>query len=415
MIMTYEELIKTIEKARRFDRMPGVEVSGIVLDKLGICLDNLKIIHIAGTNGKGSVAAMLTQILISAGYRVGRFTSPHLIEFTERIAVNGQSISNDDTLRIGEKLLHGDFGVTLTFFDYSFLIAMQYFIEQNCDIIVLETGLGGRLDSTNVVKYPLCSVITRIGLDHMKILGDNLTDIAKEKAGIIKPGRPVVIGMQKEEVYQVLLQQTKQKQCRMYSSQDLEVESLGLNNSNMQEFIYAGKRFELALYGFYQVENAYTVLETIHCLQDEGFCIDEDAVRQGLREVVWPGRMQIISRYPYLLLDGAHNPDGVRALSETLTKWMRRERFTFVMGVMGDKDYMEMVRILAPIADRFVTITLMEERAKKAEELAAEIREEGIDAIAVSSLEEAIGMQKVDEKWVLIGSLYFAGEVLGDI
>ncbi|MCR5665297.1 MAG: bifunctional folylpolyglutamate synthase/dihydrofolate synthase [Eubacterium sp.] len=413
--MTYEELISTIENARRFDKMPGVEVSGIVLEQLNLPLEDVKIIHIAGTNGKGSVASMLAQILQEAGYKTGRFTSPHLIDFTERIEVNGQPISQADTLRLGERLLTKDYGVSLTFFDYSFLIAMQYYTEQQCDVIVLETGLGGRLDSTNVVTKPTCSVITRVGLDHTRILGDNIEKIAAEKAGIIKQDCPVVIGMQQKEAFKVLVQTARKKNSKCYLIQQDELINLGINNSSMQEFIYCGKRYELSLFGYYQVENAFTVIETVRCLNDQGLTITEKNLREGLRKVVWPGRMQLISRYPFLMLDGAHNPDGVRALYETLTRWMPRETFTFVIGVMEDKDYMAMVRILAPIAQRFVTITVMDARAKKAEELAQEIRKAGIDAVSVATLEEAIGLQDFDEKWILVGSLYFAGEVLGDI
>lgn len=390
----YQEVIDKIENSRRFGNLPGVEVTKRMLATLGNPQDGLAFIHVAGTNGKGSTCAFLTNILAKAGLKCGCFTSPHLIHFEERITVDQQMIPKEVVTRLGNELLSIDFGVTPTMFDYCLVMAVLYFKECGCNVAVMETGLGGRLDSTNALGNPMVAVITRIGYDHMAILGNTLTEIASEKAGILKENVPAIFAPQEEEALAVL----RKHPGTLVSSEDMEKVA----------FMKPG------LVGEYQLENgAAAMLAAQKFLSQIGF--DEEradaAIEAGIHTAIWKGRMEILSREPYLMVDGAHNSNGIHALKTSLMKLYPDEKFHFVMGVMADKDYEKMIEELLSLAIDFVTVTPESSRALQAESLAEKIRSQGIPARSMASVADVLTLPRVGEKTIALGSLYFIGEL----
>lgn len=391
---TYEEVIEKIENSRRFGNLPGVEVTKRMLAALGNPQERLAFIHVAGTNGKGSTCAFLTNIFTQAGLKCGCFTSPHLIHFEERITVAQQMIPKDVVTRIGNELLAMDFGVTPTMFDYCLVMAVLYFKECGCDVAVMETGLGGRLDSTNALGNPMVAVITRIGYDHMAILGNTLTEIASEKAGILKENVPAVFAPQDEEALAVL----RQHPGTLVSSEDMEKVAL----------------MKPGLTGAYQLENgaaamlaAQKFFDKIGLDQERAFA----AIEAGIHTAVWKGRMELLSKEPFLMVDGAHNSNGIHALAESLRQLYPNEKFHFVMGVMADKDYEKMIEELLPLAIDFVTVTPESSRALQAESLAEDIRNHGVPARSMEKVADVLSLPKTGEKTIALGSLYFIGEL----
>ena len=337
---------------------------------------------------------------MEAGLKVGTFISPHLIDFEERIMVDGRQISREDVTRIGNVLLEQEFGVTPTMFDYCVLMAVLYFKEQNCDLVIMETGLGGRLDSTNALGNPVVSVITRIGYDHMNILGNTIEEIAREKAGIIKAGVPVVIAPQESEALAVLQRAAAAKGVRARCVQEKDLQG--------------AKALQPGLLGAYQRENAATAM----CAAQVAWTrcrIEKEKMKtviaRGIHRAVWPGRMEILSTEPFLMVDGAHNSNGIHALRTSLEELYPEEKFHFVMGVMADKDYEKMIGELLPIAMDFVTVTPESARALQGETLAEDIRKQGVPAHAITKVAEIPELLTPKEKTIALGSLYFIGEL----
>lgn len=398
MMMTYEEVIYQIENAHRFGNLLGVEVTEHVLKQLNQINGKLPFVHVAGTNGKGSVCAFITQALKDNGLKVGTFISPHVVVFEERIAINGQMISREDVTRIGSILLDTDFGVTLTMFDYCLAMALIYFAEQNCDIAVIETGLGGKLDSTNAIGVPIATVITKIGYDHVAILGDNLEDIAREKAGIIKNGSRLFVETQETEAEKIIKE----------TAGECGVEAVFVTKQQIEEM----SKLQLKLLGVHQWENAAVAkLASEHVLAKLGVNYDEEKIKKSLQETLWPGRMEVLSEEPFFMVDGAHNGHGVSALRKSLETLYPSEKFHMIMAVMADKDYKEMVRELLPLAKDFVTVTADSNRALQAKDLAEFINENGVVANCVESVNEALETLSTDIKNLAFGSLYFIGEI----
>lgn len=412
--MTYEEIVATINNIRRFGNLSGVEITAHMLEVLHHPEDGMKLIHIAGTNGKGSVSAFLCSIFRQAGKKVGMFTSPHLVDFRERIQINGTMIPKEAVTRIGGELLELDFGVSPTMFDYCLAMALLYFKEQNCDLVILETGLGGRLDSTNAVGIPVVSVITKIGYDHMAILGNTLEEIAEEKAGIIKSGTCLVAESQTAEVESIIQRAAERvgvKSCKF-------VKLAAILNTHMtaegQSFSYENySNIQLRMLGTHQYENAVAALLAAEAyFEAEQQEHEEEYIRKGLGSTVWQGRMEILRKEPFLLVDGAHNSNGVEALRDSLMTIFPGEKFHFVMGVMADKDYEVMVEDLLPLASRFTTVTVDSSRALQAKNLADYIERKGVPAecgALPDCLEEP--WVKKEERTVAFGSLYFIGEI----
>lgn len=459
MIMrSYEEVLEAIESSRRFGKAPGVEVTKAVLEKLGHPDMGLSYIHVAGTNGKGSVCAFLESLAIAGGYKVGKFTSPHLIRFTERITVNRKEISTEDVTRLGNELLDIEFPLELTMFDYCLAMAVLYFKEQRCDFVILETGLGGRLDSTSALyEAPMACVITRIGFDHMAILGDTIEEIAGEKAGIIRPGCPVIVAPQEKKASTVIKKQyekvngvtklygrskvpdiLKEKQSFDFMEKPVDYASMFLKENyhiekkepekteNTLTLVSRAdmnriKSLPLRMVGAYQLENAATALVTAEktFLKSEllGPLLGKREIENSLCTAYWPGRMEILSRDPFLMVDGAHNANGVEALAKSLKKLYPGEDFHFVMGVMADKDYLQMIETLLPIANDFVTVTPENARALQGEELAKLIEERDVPARFEKDWKHVLDVYLNNaeafegEKLICFGSLYFIGDV----
>ena len=410
--MEYKELIETIENRRRFGKEPGIVISREMLAAAGNPQKELQFVHIAGTNGKGSAAAFLCSVLRAAGIRTGLFTSPHLIRFTERIQVDGEEIGPDDVVRLGELLLNLPLSVEPTMFDYCLAMACLYFREKKCDIVILETGLGGRLDATNVIDTPPVSIITRIGLDHTAVLGDTIRAIAAEKAGILKRGTCAVIESQEPEAAEVL-----KERCRQ-----LEIPSEWIDPSRIKPaedgFFYPGEgKFSMNMHGAYQYENALAAVKAAEFLQQKGFPVTQDAIRKGIQDTFWPGRMEILSRQPFLMIDGAHNGHGVAALKRSLQQEYPGEKFRLVMGVLAEKDYQAMADQMLPLAVSVVTVTPESTRALQGEQLAAYIRSKGIPAENRENLTEVFApfLEKNEDRGeirtIAFGSLYFIGEI----
>lgn len=409
MMRTYEEVIRQIENTHRFGNLPGVEVMEHVLKQLAGINGKLPFVHIAGTNGKGSVCAFMTEIFRRSGLKAGAFISPHVVVFEERISVNGQMISREDVARLGNKLLDTDFGVNLTMFDYCLAMALMYFTEQDCDIVVIETGLGGRLDSTNAIGLPLATVITKIGYDHVAILGDKLEDIAREKAGIIKTGSHVFSEQQEEEAEAVIRDAADKCQVQLTFVTKEEIE--------------AASKYNLRLLGVHQWENAalaklaaeYVLEKFINAAVTDGNKLkkNEPEIISALRETVWQGRMEILSQKPFFMVDGAHNGHGVLALRDSLKTLYPCEKFHMIMAVMADKDYKAMVEELLPYAEDFVAVNMDNSRALQAKDLAEFINSRGVKADCVDSVEEALKTLRADTKNLAFGSLYFIGEIKG--
>ncbi len=413
---TYEEVMDKINNARRFGKLPGLEVMKTVILQLGLTDLKIPFIHVAGTNGKGSVCAFLSRILREAGLCVGTFTSPHLIDFEERIQIDGEMIPKEETLRLGKFLLEKDFGVELTMFDYCLAMALLFFKEQKVDVMVIETGLGGRLDSTNAIGIPDVCVITKIGYDHTAILGDTLKAIASEKAGIIKKGCPVVTEQQEKEALDALAWTFNEINRRMDDT------TAKLYMVTDEDISYT-RKMKLQLPGVHQWENAAAAraaadifmernLNRIQCLSGIRTKEDRESVIQnGLEAAVWPGRMEVLSTDPFFMVDGAHNGHGVEALCKSLKALYPGEKFVFFMAVMADKDYEQMVSQMLPIAKRFYTFTPESSRALQNTNLAAYINRMGVEASVCDRYEELFQKLELNTKNIAFGSLYFVGDV----
>lgn len=394
--MTYQQMVTKIESMRRFGKATGLEVSTALLEKLEYPEKNMDIIHIAGTNGKGSTAAFLASLLKESGKRVGLFTSPHLITFRERIQINGNYISEDDVVFWGEKVLEAARGleVDATMFDIALAMALLYFKSQEVEVVILETGLGGRYDSTRALSVvPKVSVITNIGFDHTAVLGNTLEEIAENKADIIRKDTVAVIAKMDEKAQKVIVSHCEKLSVPYVFAMDMELDS----------------KWELGLLGDYQKENAQNALAAYESYMKGK--MDQEVIALGLKNATHPGRLQIIQKDPLVIVDGAHNPQGVSALSRSLKALYPKEKFTFVVGVLADKDYGHMMEEMLPLAKEFVTVTVESNRALQGEELARYLRERGAKAYAASSIEDAF-LREQTGKTVVFGSLYFVGDVI---
>ena len=429
--MNYAEAIQFLRGLQIFGANFGLETPRKLAALAGNPQDNLRFIHVAGTNGKGSTCAMLESIYRAAGLRVGLFTSPHLVSFRERIQVNRQLISQPDVARlvgemrapssefrlqaVGQPAKAGtpNQDIRPTFFEFVTVLALKYFAEQKCDLVIWETGLGGRLDATNIIT-PLASVITNIALDHQQWLGDTLEKIAAEKAGIIKPGVPVITAASQMEVRAVIEQTAK----RIHAP--LTTVAADGNPPPTKFAALCRDAATLPLPGAHQQLNAALALATVEVLQPQ-IPVTSAQIRAGLAQVNWPGRLQFITRPggQRILLDGAHNVAGAEALRAALLEWEGRrivvpDQTTLILGVLGDKDWKLMCEILAPLASRILTVPVESERAATAEQLAAICRQMNPAATvnACASLSEALERAARDGFVVIAGSLYLVGEAL---
>ena len=408
--MTKETAIACIESlSRGLTRRSASEKGRAPLDNpgrtrtllgfLGNPEKKLRVIHVCGSNGKGSVCAMLESILRSAGYRTGMFTSPHLQDFCERIRVDGDMISGEKLAALTEKLLPAAEAMPDKPGLFCFLtaLALDYFAEEKCDYVILETGIGGRHDSTNVIGSPELVIVTNIGLEHTEILGDTISKIARDKAGIIKPGCSVAAYDSSPEALREI-----RKAC-VNCQVPLQV----------ADFL-AASGYNLALPGKYQTRNASLVLTAVTMLRGRGVSIPEDAVRDGLAHVRWPARFEAVRDNPPLIIDGGHNPQCARALTETLESLYTGQPVIFVIGMMKNKNYEETVRILMEIPGKFYCCEPPDERALNACELKDCITRAGGEALSFGQTADALSaaLNASDGNPVIVfGSLYLAGQV----
>lgn len=408
-----EENEKYLEQLRLVGSRFGTDCEKELLSLLGNPQDKLRFIHVAGTNGKGSFCSMMSSVLQKQGYKVGLYTSPYIVVFNDRIRVNGLPIAEDDIndlfLRVRQKA--DTMKTPPSSFDFITAAAFLWFYETKCDIVVLEVGLGGRYDSTNVIKNSLLSVITGIAFDHTEILGDTIEKIAWEKAGIIKESCPALYGGNDEKALAVIEKECEEKHSELTvkNPDSLKILSTTLDGT---EFEFDGKEYFIRLLGLYQPANAATVLAAIDVLRKHGFEISETAVKDGLSSAVWQARFEKIADEPVVLYDGGHNPQGVRAAVESVRAYFGDKKINLLVGILADKAHGEMAEELAKIADRVICIAPPSPRALPAEALAEEFCEAGANARAANSIKEGVKIALSYKKPVLaIGSLYSYNDV----
>ena len=415
--MTYEEALSYIHSICWKGSKLGLDRTRELLGKLDDPQKELKFIHIAGTNGKGSTAAMLSSILEEAGYRVGLYTSPFINRFNERMQVNHQPIPDEELAALTEYVRpHADaMADSPTEFELITALAMVWFARQKCDIVVLEVGMGGELDSTNIIDVPEAAVIAAMGLDHVKELGPTMADIARAKAGIIKEGGRVVSYGGNPEADEVIAAVCRARNASLCQP-DFSAIVPGDFSLEGQTFSYKGWRgLRIPLVGAYQMNNAAVVLETVEVLRQRGWSVSDEAVRQGLADTRWPARFEVLRRDPVFIVDGGHNPHGIRATAESLRRLFPGRKITFVTGVMADKDVEHILGLIVPLADQFFTVRPDNPRAMDAGELAARIEAMGAKATACASVQDGVdrAIQAEGPHGVAcaLGSLYMSGEV----
>ncbi|MBQ9721868.1 MAG: 5-formyltetrahydrofolate cyclo-ligase [Oscillospiraceae bacterium] len=416
--MTTQESIDYIENQGWSATHLGLDRTRKLLQELGNPQKCLKFIHVAGSNGKGSTCAMLDAILRQAGYRTGLYTSPYLQDFCERIQINGNCIPGDALAQLTERVrrIAEAMDDHPSQFELVTAIALDYFAEQQCDIVVLEVGMGGALDSTNVIDAPEAAVITNVGLEHTEYLGDTPEKIAATKAGIIKPGCSCVCYDGSPEVIGVVREICVQREVSFRIAYYDKIKSL-TEMLDGQRFLWGGKEYDLALLGRHQLRNAATVLETVAALRERGWNIPEEAIKAGLQNVRWPARLEVMNRQPLVILDGGHNPQCAEALADSLQRLLPDRKVVFLLGVLADKDYFGMIERLAPMAQEFLCLTPLSSRALQAGALAEYLTKRGAKAQAFPDVEggirAALNAAGEDGAVVVFGSLYLAGAVRG--
>lgn len=415
--MTGQEAVELIHREAWTGRKPGLSRTMELLDRVGNPHKKLKYVHITGTNGKGSTAAMAACVLTAAGLKTGLSTSPHLWRFHERFQVDGEPIPDEALGRIAEQVIAAGKGMEdpATEFELMTAVGMLYFLEAECDIVVLEVGLGGRLDSTNVIPAPEAAVITNIGLEHTAELGGTKALIAQEKSGIIKAGCSAVLYHQSREVEEVVKKVCQEQNVPLTVTQPGELEVLS-SSLEGQTFRYRGAGpYHISLLGEHQLYNAAAALETVWELKRRGWNISEKAVAEGLGRTVWPARLELVRRSPDVILDGGHNPQCMEALNRALVGLYPEKKLIFLTGVLADKDYPTMVGEMLPLAKQFFTITPDSDRAMPASELAEYLRSRGAEARSCGTpqegVDQALAAAGPEDVVCACGSLYMIGEV----
>jgi len=471
--MTYEEAREFINQSNQYGCVPGLETITQLLKRLGDPQEQLKIIHVAGTNGKGSTQAFISTILSAAGYRVGRYISPAVFSYRERIQISQRitSVSKKqsdkridnignippkedkcldtiplirnfeasyedsiieieyitekgicDTIEIikpaCERMLAEGFSHP-TSFEIETAMAMLYLLWEQVDFAVIEVGLGGRLDATNVIKHPVCSIITSISMDHMQYLGDTLELIAREKAGIIKRGSPVVTCRQEPEVMKVLEEICKVEEAPLTVSDRNNVTKVKFSPEETVFTLYAENQeqdYKIKLLGEHQVENVILAIQAAWLLRELGYSLNEDAIKQGLYNTKWSGRFEVISRKPYLIIDGAHNEAAALVLYKSIQLYFTNRRIIYMIGVLADKDYKSILKITAPLADVIITLTPNNSRALSATELAKAAEMYSKRVLDAGDIDKAVRVAfleaKEDDVIIAFGSLSFLGDLV---
>ena len=418
--LSNKEAIEYLFSRRRMNIKLGLDNINHLLEKLDFPETNFKSIHVAGTNGKGSTCAILESIFLSAGLKTGLYTSPHLTDVRERIRIDGKLVSLELFKRSIESLFSTIEKYGCSFFEILTAIAFAHFRDEQVDIAIIETGLGGRLDATNVLR-PEIAVITEIDIDHVKQLGNTHLEIAREKAGIIKPDIPVLSGTANREVEELFEMVCKKKRSKFISApknSDLEILSCNRRGCSFH-LITPDNRWQnmkLSLLGHYQVKNSVTAIRTIEELNKNNFNIDQSAVYSGLNNVNWQGRLQVLQNYPVLVVDVAHNIQGISSTISAITQIFSYQKLICVFGILADKKTSEMINILKPHVDLFVSVTPDNERALPAEELAKRIKQTGKPVKVGQTIREGHGLAldfaKNKDLVCVLGSHFVIGEIL---
>ena len=415
--MNVNEAIEYIHSVCWKGTVPGLGRTQELLAKLGNPEKKLKYIHIAGTNGKGSTAAMTASILQQAGYKVGLYTSPYIYRFHERMQVNGQQISDEDLVAVTEyvKPFADSMTESPTEFELVCCIAFEYFLRQNCDIVVLEVGMGGTWDATNVIECPEVAVITNIGLDHTDFLGNTLEEIAATKAGIFKDGGHAVVYRGTAGVEAVFEQVCAQRNIQLKKADfdGLRPVSHGLTG---QVFDCGDRKgLVLPLLGAHQLKNAAVVLGIIDTLKEKGWTISEEHIRDGLKYASWPGRFDIVGQEPLFIIDGGHNPQCIEALVVNIRDYLAGKQVIALTGVLADKDYADMYKPVMPFVQEFVCVTPPNPRKLEAAELAKHLQSVGAVATACACIEDGVATARNlagrDGVVLCFGSLYTIGSI----
>lgn len=415
--MTGSEAIAYIHSMVWDRSATGYEHARELLEKMGNPQKDLRYVHIGGTNGKGSTAAMVASVLKNAGYRTGLYTSPFIFRFNERMQVNGEQITDDELGKVTEevKAVVDRYNLHPSEFALLSCVAFAYFKYKKCDIVVLEVGMGGENDSTNVIDCAEVSVLTNIGMDHTEFLGSTIEEIASTKAGILKEGTRAVLYPNVPSVETVLTEVCERKQIPYVIPDFSKIERTAHGLAGQTFSFTSHKDLYLPLLGNHQLCNAAVAISTLDLLNEAGWNISEDALRMGLREVTWPGRFEVLSQKPLFIIDGGHNPQCVQALAENITAYLEDRRIIALVGVLADKDYEEMFEPILPLVDEFVTITPPSPRSLTAKELAECLQAKGKMATSSTDIKEGvrIALSKSDDESVVLcfGSLYTIGEI----
>jgi dihydrofolate synthase/folylpolyglutamate synthase len=409
--MTYQETLVYIYGLARFGMRPGLERISAVLRDIGNPHEELQVVHVAGTNGKGSTAAFLSSIATEGGYKVGLFTSPHLIRFTERMRINGVEIPEAAVVRLADRIIKAA-PPESTFFEIVTAMAFLYFAEEGVELAIMEAGMGGGLDATNSASGIL-SLITPISLDHCQYLGESIAAIAREKGGIIKPGQSVVVAVQDADALSILSQRCAELRSPLYCA-GAEFSSSWEHQGLTYQGIHARMTgLRPGISGRYQKINAAMALCAAELLTSLGFGLDEPALRRGIDSARWPGRMETFGVSPQFLLDCAHNAAGAEALAESLAD-IPYSRLFLVVGIMGDKDIAGILAPLLPLADHVFAVSPAIVRALPSDELAAMCRDRGTEAIDAGEVAAGLslaGTAAGPADLVLVcGSLFTVGE-----
>lgn len=426
--MNYREAMQYIEEMRPLGSVMGLESMRRLCAALGDPQDQLKFVHIAGTNGKGSTLAYISTVMQEAGYRVGRYLSPTVKGYRERFQINGREITQSglckylEPVKAAAEQMAAQGLAHPTLFEIETAVAFLYFLDKECDLVVLETGLGGALDATNVVNTTLAAVFASISMDHMDILGESLEEIALTKAGIIKSKCYVISMKQDPEVMKILRQSALIKKGKFLTADIARAKRIRYGVTK-QKFDYDKyKDLEISMLGQFQIENAVLAVETVLALVRCGFKVPEEKLRQGLLQTRWPGRFDVIEKRPLFIADGAHNEDAAKKMAESIRFYFTNRKIIYIMGMLRDKEYDKVIRHTFELASHIITVTPpIKERALSALELAEAAREYHRAVTAADSVQEAVeiaylltGKDK-DAVIVAFGSLSYLGELMDTV
>lgn len=415
--MDYKQALAYINKIEWFGSKPGLGRTAELLEKMGNPQDRLKYVHIAGTNGKGSCASMAASVLKAAGYKTGLYTSPYLFRFNERMQINGHQIEDDVLADIVTMIqpIADSMEDHPTEFEVMTATAFEWYARENCDIVVLECGMGGRDDSTNIIKSPEVAVLMNIGLDHTHILGNTIEEIARNKAGIIKDKCQAVLYQQNDSVEEIVKQRCEEVGANLRIA-DFSAIELDFDSLEGQAFTYKGEQYAIPLLGAHQRRNAAVVIEAVEALRDKGYSIDQGQLEHGLYSVFWPARFEPVGEDPDFIVDGGHNPQCATTVVENLANYFPDVKHVLMVGVLRDKDYENLFRILNLAADEYVCVTPDSERALNAKDLAEHLSRYGKKVTVCDSIEDGVfaaqeRAREIGGMVCAVGSLYMSGKI----